>query len=233
VSRPRILDSPEETRLRLLASTSDPAELAHLAIGAVFRFAVGLGEPLSAALWLACCDAETGLPSADGEPDRPFRVLRRAELPPGVDVRPLWEGEQVETAGTLTEESLGRWATAALAADCGADGDLHACWQELALPVFRVRLPRIVDASSRGIRVAQGAGELVHPVEAREDGLHVSGPMPPRTLDAPIGVKIVNQAGLLTFDVALRWSLWAGPDAPGRADVDAALERLHALGWGA
>jgi hypothetical protein len=95
-----------------------------------------------------------------------------------------------------------------------------------------VRLPpSVVSAESSFVRIAAGAGTIDHPVDRRDHGVWVAGPVPDMTLVPPVELRVMNEAGLLTFDVSVYWSTWASDDAPGAAALAAASQRVIACGW--
>jgi len=232
-AEPRILAFPGRTvRLKLLTAEEieTQADLARVAIDAVFCFADGLCEPFSAELWLACCDTVLDDPLSEPEPFRQFWLLRQEALPPGVTIRPSWENEEITTTARLTVETVAEWAEAALRA-CDCNEDAHGCWRELAFPAVRVLLPAGLDVPAAGLPLGDGTGEIIHPVERRGSDIYASGPNFPSTLNAPLEIAVSNEAGLLTFVLMLHWSILAEPDSPGYAHVERALARLREQGW--
>jgi hypothetical protein len=231
----RILEFPgRQLRLELVAPDEVETQLAlaRLAIDAVLCFADGLCEPLSVDLWLGCCDPVADYPLSDPEPALPYWLLQREHLPRGVDVRPAWESEEIAKARELTRETITSWVQTALAnAACGSESNAHACWRELAFRAFRLRLPDGLRVPPDGLRLKQGAGETIHPVEWRDGGSYVSGPMPPRTRRSPLELAVSNEAGLVTLDVALFWSILTEPGAAGHAAVQRSIDRLRVQGW--
>ncbi len=220
-----------EHRLQLLAleELTTEIELARLGLDAVFVFAGGLCEPLSADLALCCCDSLTGYPLSDSAPSRPFWMLRCRDLPRGVQIRPAWEDEELDVTDKLTLDAVLAWLGRAINQDC--PGDQTVGWREVLFRAARVRLPIGKDISGDTLPLRDGAGVIEHPVERRDDGLWVSGPIWPRTLSAPIELSLTNETGLLTFDVRCNWSVWADEDAPGFPEILLALDKVRGLGW--
>jgi hypothetical protein len=230
-----IQDFPgKQVRLERIAPEGmrSQVDLARLAADALFLFADGIYEPVSMDLQVACCDPETGYPEAASEPHRRFWLFRLRNLPAGVEIRPAWTSEELVTVDRLDTAAILDCLEAPLRQDCNAAGEEYVGWQEMLFRTARVRLPdplRILGGNSLVVRY--GRGSIEHPIERCGDARWVWGPLARKTLGAPIELKLGNEAGLLTFDIWLLWSLWSDEDGEGWKDVQRALGKLSNLGW--
>ncbi|MCU1287452.1 MAG: hypothetical protein JWO13_3802 [Acidobacteriales bacterium] len=208
----------------------DQLALAAMAVDALFALGEGLFEPLSVDTELACCDAETGYPLDQPRAAAPFHQLRLVSLPETVVIREVWNGTRVEQRERLDRDQILDWLRAILAEQECPQPDTIPGWRQLLVETVRARLP---EGTSDGdeLPVTYGAGMIRYPVERAADALWVAGPLATHHDTAPFEVRIVNEAGVLSLDLSLNWSLWIDTDGAGRPDIEAAVGRLSALGW--
>jgi hypothetical protein len=228
-----VFDTPGSfVTLELAASdTADTQlDLVRLALDGIFLFGEGLCAPLAIDLAVACCEPETLYPLSDSEPETPFLLLCRRPLPPGVGVEPAWVDQRMETVDELSSVTVQKWLSGLLEQGCPG-GDV-VCWSELGVRATRVRLPPHFDRlRDNTLHVRLRGGRADYPVERDEDGLWVSGPRRPTTLNAPLEIRVKNEAGLLTFALSIYWSVWADKHGPGREMIDTALARMRDREW--
>src|SRR5262249_48549619 len=183
-------------------------DLARSAVEALFLFAGRICEPVSMDLQVAYCDLETGCTMGDPTPHQPFWLFRRRDLSPRLEIRPAWNNEEVVTVDILRSASILESLKQPLGQNCNREG-CEAGWQEMLFRANCVRLPASMQTlAEETLVVRYGRGTIEHPVERRGDGLWVCGPLARKTPTAPIELKLSNDAGLLTFDIWLLWSLW-------------------------
>lgn len=224
---------PAQQQLQLVApdELTEQEQFAGLAVDALFAFAGDFCAPLGVALWCACCDAYTGYPVSGTAPAAPYWVCRQRGAPLGPRARAVWTNERVSEVDRLDGAAVRELVREGLGQECGSGG-LVTGWREISVVASAVRLPpSIVSAASSFIRIAAGAGTIDHPVDRREGAIWVAGPLPHKTLVPPVELRVMNEAGLLTFDASVYWSIWATEDAPGATDLAAAVERVITRGW--
>ncbi len=200
---------------------NDQLAFAELAIDALF--ATALFEPLPVHVELACCDAETGVPLHDPKPVMPFHQLRRSSVPEAVAIPEVWTETRVAQNERLDRAGILDWLGTILAGQRCPAG-----WTQLLVEAVRARLPEGIAAGDE-LPVGYGAGVIRYPVERSADASRVAGPLATNYDTAPFNARIVNEGGALSLDLTVNWSLWI--DGAGRPGVDAAVDRLKALGW--
>jgi hypothetical protein len=206
-------------------------DLAKLALDQVFLLSENLFEPLSVDLWLTYCDPELNdYPLSEPTPPHPFWLLQHRNLPLGVEVTPAWEREIITVGDTLSQTPILDWIAVAFEQSCSGETEYSLGWQELLFRTTRARLP-VQDMTGTTLCVSQGYGQIEYPVEHDKDSFWISGPRTNKTLTPPIDVRITNEAGLLTLELGLHWSLWTEPSEAGYFKVEQAIERLLAQAW--
>jgi hypothetical protein len=81
------------------------------------------------------------------------------------------------------------------------------------------------------IQLALGPETYTLPLEPREDGLWVAGPMRGTLIHPPISWKLVNTDGRLDLEIDMGWSAWI---ETGSAEAELFMRCLHELekqGW--
>ncbi|MDX6389915.1 MAG: hypothetical protein QOJ73_978 [Streptosporangiaceae bacterium] len=135
----------------------------------------------------------------------------------------------------MDREEILDWLGATLVQQECPHPDTRPGWRQLLVEAVRARLPEGTsdgaDSDGDELPVAYRAGVIRYPVERARDGLWVSGPLATNFDTAPFEVRIVNEAGVLSLDLSLNWSPWMDTDGAGRPDIEAAVDRLSALGW--
>ena len=208
----------------------DQLAFAAMAVDALFAAGEGLFEPLAVDVELACCDGETGYPLDEPTVAVPFHQLRLASVPETVAVREVWNGTRVERRERLGRAEILDWLHTIVAAQHCPRPDTTTGWTQLLVGAVRAHLPAgLADADE--LPVSYGAGMIRYPVERSADGCWVAGPLATNYAAAPFEARIVNEGGVLSFELTLNWSPWIDPDGTGRPDVDAVVDRLTDLGW--
>lgn len=211
---------------------TDPVALAVLAYDGLLAAGAGLFRALSLNAEVAWCDGPTGYPLPAPAPPRRFHQLRSAVMPDGVQHRAFWTETTVATAPRLDRDTVPDWVRSILPAGTPPAGTRPG-WSELFTDVVRVRLPagHAPDPADRAgtLGVDFGAGRLYLPAEWSGGEVWASGPLDGYSDSAPLGVRIVNEAGYLTLDLVLYWSSGAAADPA--ATTAAAAQRLAATGW--
>ena len=211
---------------------TDPAALTVLAVDGLLAAGAGLFRVLSLNAEVAWCDEPSGYPLPAPAPPRPFHQLRAAAMPGGVLQQAPWVETAVVTVPQLDRGTMLDWARAILPTGAPPPGTRPG-WSELFTDVVQVRLTagRPPDPAGRAgtLRVDFGAGRLYLPAEWSDGTVWASGPVDGYSDSAPLGVRIVNEAGWLTLDLVLNWSSGAAADPD--AGTAAAAQRLAATGW--
>jgi hypothetical protein len=213
----------------------DDVVLAEVAVDALFALGEGLFEPLAVDVGLVCCDAEFGYPLDEPQPAARFHQLRLAAVPDVVKIPEIWTGLVVAQSERLDRAAVLDWFATLLAEPQCPQPDARTGWGELIVAAVRARLPEAtshrVERGGNQLSVSYGRGEIRFPVERIGDSFWVAGPLAWNSDTDPFGVRIVNDAGLLSLDWSRNWSPWIEADGAGRPDVEAAIRRLSALGW--
>lgn len=232
-SRGRGLTSAE---IEVPDHVDDELGYAEIAVDALFALAEALFEPLAVNVALRCCHAEFGYPLDEPRPATPFHQLRRAAVPEAVAIPDVWNRLVVSRAARLDRAVVLGWFADLLAdPHCSQPGTTTG-WSELIVAAVRARLPeatgRGVEPGGDALSVSEGAGVIRYPVERIGDDFWVAGPLAGNSDTVPFRVRIVNDAGSMSLEWWQNWSPWIEGDAAGRADVEAAIRRLSAMGWG-
>jgi hypothetical protein len=213
----------------------DQLVFAAMAVDALFSLSDGLFEPLAVNVELACCDTEFGYPLIEPRPPARFHQLRLAASRESVMIPEIWNELLVGQTERLDRAAILHWLGTLLVEQQCSQPDTRTCWTQLIVEALRARLP---EATSHGVEsggsellVSEGAGVIRYPVERFGDTFWVAGPLVTSSDTAPFGVRIVNEAGVLSLDWSQNWSPWIEEDGAGRPDVEAAIQRLSALGW--
>lgn len=211
--------------------STDQLFLAKLAVEALFALADEFFVPLTVDLKRVSCDVETGYPLSRPVPDHQFQQARRRLLPPGVDGQSIYENVEVHEFDQIDAAVLLQWIGNSLALP-SLDSTTRIGWEELVVVTVSARLPaEISDPQSDVIRVAYNRGWIDYPIERAAGNAWVSGPLALFRTVFPFELRFSNEAGFVTMDLALNWTLWSDPDGAGRPDVERGLARLEALGW--
>ena len=213
----------------------DQLVFAAMAVDALFALGDGLFEPLAVNVELVCCDTEFGYPLDEPRPPARFHQLRVAAVPESVKIPQLWNELLVDQTERLDRAAILHWFATLLVEQQCPQPDTRTGWTELIVEAVRARLPEAtshgVERGGRELLVSEGAGVIRYPVERFGDTFWVAGPLASSSDTAPFGVRIVNDAGVLSIDWSQNWSPWIEEDGAGRPDVEAAIQRLSALGW--
>ena len=90
---------------------------------------------------------------------------------------------------------------------------------------------RLLEYPEPSAELAWGSKTYAIPVEKREDGLWVSGPMPYTTINPPITVSLRNYDGRLALDVCVGWSPWIETGSAEAELLRTCLYELEKQGW--
>lgn len=189
-------------------------------------------EPLAMHLSVGCYDTEAFYAPSDCRPPQPQWFRRKATISPSVKARPIYVDPIIDTVPEFTSEGTGAWIAHALMQECPNTPRFIPSWRELWWPAVRVRLPE----SSRGpqrdaLQVNCYAGTLSVPLEKANDATWASGPLQDYVIGPPAKLVAYNEDGVIAVQLRTYWSLWID-DPAGRALVDAAVDRVLALGRG-
>lgn len=207
-------------------------ELANQVITAVDALAADWLEPLAWDMYLGCLDAELMDTPMHSKPPQPYWLLRKEQIPAGVEVRPIHSDHIICCEPVLLSEPIRAWAARALAQTCADAPHSIPYWVGLDTLAIRARLPVLVDsAAHERLRVDCYAGTITIPVDCIDNQFWVSGPPEKHVIGPPVRLTASNLYGMVVdLDLAIYWSPWL--NQPGRALVDAAVERVLALGRG-
>ncbi|QIS09600.1 hypothetical protein [Nocardia arthritidis] len=226
---PRLLESPGHgIFLRYdTQNAADDSEVTRIALRAIFDFAELFCRPLLIGLSTAYWEDDFDWPMNKPKPAAPYRVLRSARPPEGLEIRPLWADEQVTVAEELDYDTVSGFVANAVGSD---PAGVRMNWDYLWVRASMVRLPSTSRLNEDGsISVQDRIWTLDHPVE-NLDGAHwVCGPRR-NTLDAPIEFQLGRQFFELSLRIAIHWSIWA-PGGSGHPRIHAGVETLRAAGW--
>lgn len=231
------LDAPE--------GVVDELVYAEMAVDALFSLGDGLFEPFAVNVEIACCEIEFGYPLNEPRPAGRFHQLRLAASPETVRIPAIWNELLVSETERLDRAAVLHWLGTLLSTRQCPQPDTRTGWTELIVEAVRARLPEaigaLVDSDAHELPVPEGAGVIRFPVERIEDSscretaggsqYWVAGPLAWNSGTSPFGVRITNEAGALSLEWSRNWSPWIEADGSGRPDVDAAAQRLSALGW--
>lgn len=207
--------------------------LAELALGAIAAFNGDFVANLSADLSLRFCDEETGFPLSKPCPEHAFWYVRSTAASPAVASSPVWNGAREQSVAALDRSTLRGWIAGALerASRATAAGGMPVVWEELRSHANRVRLPDGLNPSSEVLALCYGSHVIHYPVERIDGVAWVSGPLVAKSLTSAIDMRVTNEAGFLTLEIHLFWSLWSDPVHPGWNELLRATQRLRDHGW--
>jgi hypothetical protein len=90
---------------------------------------------------------------------------------------------------------------------------------------------RLLEDQAPSAELALGSQTYTIPVEKREDGLWVSGPIRKKMIKAPIDITFWTLYGRLTLDIWVYWSLWSEAGTAEAELLRACLLELEKQGW--
>ena len=91
---------------------------------------------------------------------------------------------------------------------------------------------RLLEYQEPYAQLAWGTETHAVPVEKREDGLWVSGPMPDAMINnPPIGITLTNYHGRLDLYVPIYWSPWVETGSAEAELLKTCLHELEKQGW--
>ena len=90
---------------------------------------------------------------------------------------------------------------------------------------------RLLEDQAPSIELALGSEIYTIPVEKRENGLWVSGPMQKALVKAPIDITFWTLYGRLTLDIWVYWSLWSEAGTAEAELLRSCLLELEKQGW--
>lgn len=202
------------------------------AILAIQIFCAGWLEPLVWELSIACQDSELLHIEQRCQPPRPDWVLRRARIPSGVQARLLHVAPVLRTLPAFSPEDMHAWVTEALNQECPGAPRFVPAWSRLWSRAMQAALPDPQRFAGRdSMQIDCYAGPTSIPLECRDDKVYVSGPLESHVFGPPAALTLGNDDGFLTIDFEVYWDLWITEPA-GRAQVEAAVDRVLALGRG-
>lgn len=187
-------------------------------------------EPLSAETVLTCVAPES---AEDVSPVKPYWLLSRAAVPPGIIVEATRINPVHARAECLSRPTLEGWLSSALA-DCGCEErDVKPEWRELRFDACRAWSgPRDWRGTQQNVvRLRTDAGVLTVPLERDEQGTWLSGPRHPVSDQPPLTVHILQRWETLTLGISVNYSYWLQDDEPAAVRFKAALARLEELDW--
>ena len=135
----------------------------------------------------------------------------------------------VRTAEDLTLDTLRAWLADVVAEPAGADG-AFTLLAGFACHCLRARLDDTWAGRST-FPLLDGPRMLELPLEQRNDGPWVAGPIDDLRVPAPMEYQLDFGAGGLRVAIHSRWSWWYEPGRPEHAALAGALGRLVARGW--
>jgi hypothetical protein len=206
------------------------AELTKLALSAVETLGAGWLEPLAWELHVACCDTEIPYTDANRVPPQAHWLLRQEQIPPGTRVDTLYAVSDIETAAALSPEQMRAWIANALEQECPDSPRFIPTWSSLWSRAMRVKLPDTLKATEH-LHVDCYAGVVSVPLEHMGSDIWVSGPREEYLFGPPGEVHLTNNDGFLATRLQSSWNLWLR-DPAGRQQVEAAVDRVLALGHG-
>lgn len=228
----RMLDFPGNT-IRLERDVADMAEnhagLAEFALEAAYAFSDNLCIPLSIEMVTSYWEDEFDLPITS--PPRPseVRMLRCEIMPPEVEMRPTWLGEEVRIVDSIDLATASQFAREFLAAGPGDAAGMTIGWEEMQVNSTMVRLPYgYADTGIVPVEVPNGIVD--HPTERIEEADWAYGPMGVSMLHAPFEYRIHRASERLRFDISVYWTTWTKGEA-GYSDFETGVETLLNNGW--
>lgn len=207
-------------------------DLAKEVLAAVDELAAGWIEPLALHLSIGCYDTETFHAPIDCEPPAPQWFLRKEIIPTGVKAAYVYVDPVMDTAPELSSQEIHEWVARAMAQECSGTPRFIPSWRELYWQAVRVNLPDPSGmAGCDSLRVSCYAGTVSIPLERSANEAWLSGPLANYGFGPPVKLLAHNYDGVIDVGFDVYWSLWINEPA-GRAQVDAAVDRVLALGRG-
>jgi hypothetical protein len=157
--------------------------------------------------------------------------LREVKIPAHVAVAALVKANEPsqhseETRRGLTPQTLADWLTRAYAQQLPEGYTLVL--DRLQMYFTRARLLEYQESSAE---LALGSQMYTIPVEKREDGLWVSGPIPYTIINPPIKVTLYNSSGRLVLEICVGWSPWVETGSAEAELLRTCLHELENQGW--
>jgi hypothetical protein len=90
---------------------------------------------------------------------------------------------------------------------------------------------RLLEYQKPSVELALSSTAYTVPVEKREDGLWVSGPMQDAMINPPIEITLVNFHGRLGLKICVGWSPWIETGSEEAALLTACLHEIENQGW--
>lgn len=191
-------------------------------------------QPLSADMMVGCRDRNLSLLDRSVKPPVPHWFIRSSSLPTGVIVKPGLINARVSQAPELSEKTLMDWIQEALQQECPYAKTHQICWHHLYIDATRARIADEVPFANRQSFVLDtDRGKFEFPLERRNDGLWVYGPIDELFTEPPFNLSVTNEeaTGALSIHMLLHWSLWTQPDSANYAALRQALLQIVAKGW--
>lgn len=210
---------------------SDSA-LAEIAVAAAEVLGEGWLEPLAWELYVACRDTDF-YTNVNRLPPQAHWLLCTEHVPSGIRIETLYAAQVTETVPALLPAHLRAWVDSALKQECPGGPQFTPAWSSMWSRAMRVKLPDPQRYVGRpGLAVECQAGVVSVPLERAGHEVWVSGPRADSFMGPPGELHLTNSDGFLTIGLEGSWRLWID-DPAGRAQVEAAVERVLALdrGW--
>jgi hypothetical protein len=222
--------------LELESLPASQQETARSAVEGLELFCQDFVTPLSADLALSYCDTEFSFSVDEPAPEQPFWFLKSEAAPADAALTPAWLNSSEQSVPALTPQTILEWIVGTMAQNPPtfetANQTLVIGWTELLIRATRVRLPRSSDvATADSVELIYGADTIRYPIERIASESFVSGPLHPKSVTAPIDLRIESQTGVLKLTISMHWSLWTDPDQRGWSDIRDAVQRLQSHGW--
>jgi len=185
-------------------------------------------QPLSVTLEMAARLRE--LPYIELDIPLPVRTwhLREVDVPAHVEVAARVQASEYseEAIPQLTLQKLAHWLARAHAQQL-AEGYVPVLY---GLEMHYTRA-RIIEYQKTYAELAFGPETYIIPVEKRQDGLWVSGPMRNTMINPPIKITIDNNDGRLTLSICVGWSPWTEAGSAEATLLTACLQDVGRQGW--
>jgi hypothetical protein len=158
--------------------------------------------------------------------------LREEEVPAHVAVTALFKAidptmHSEEARHELTPQVLADWLARAHAQQSPEEG-YTLVLDRLGMCFTRARL---LEDQAPSAKLALGPQTYAIPVEKREDGLWVSGPIPYTIINPPIKVTLYRSSGRLVLEICVGWSPWIEAGSAEAELLKACLHELEKQGW--
>ncbi|HEY9905491.1 MAG TPA: hypothetical protein V6D43_24180 [Candidatus Sericytochromatia bacterium] len=189
-------------------------------------------QPLSADIMVGCRDRNLWLLDGSVDPPVPHWFIQASPLPTGVIVKPGLVNARVSQASELSRKTLMDWIQEALQQECPCAKTHQICWHELYIDATRARIADEVPFANRQSFVLDSdRGKFKFPLERRNDGLWVYGPIEELFTEPPFNLSIRNEEGALTIKILIHWSLWTQPNSASYSALNQAISQIVAKGW--